>query len=104
MQSPVLHQLSSLRDSLPLDDHHNALNYRDLPGPSAAVHSGLHPRASSGTTPLSSLASSSGGGNILASTILDIPATPTVPASSSSDSVSSQAQPQSKSDQDLARY
>ncbi|KAJ6472031.1 hypothetical protein C8R45DRAFT_1164800 [Mycena sanguinolenta] len=95
MQSPLLHQVSSIRDSL-LHEDGSPMNYHTLPGQTVSSR----PRAPHSALPLSSLASSSGGGNILASTILDISA----PNSSSSLGDRDQAQPQSKSEQDLAHY
>ncbi|KAF8210802.1 hypothetical protein K438DRAFT_2046526 [Mycena galopus ATCC 62051] len=67
---------------------------------SSSLALGLRPRAPHSGIPLSSLASSSGGsGNILAATILDIST-----SSPSSHSIADSAQPQSKSEQDLAHY
>ncbi|KAJ7215205.1 hypothetical protein B0H12DRAFT_356404 [Mycena haematopus] len=99
MQSPLLHQVSSLRDSLMHEDP-SSMNYHTLPAqPTSTL--GLRPRAPHSALPLSSLASgSSSGGSALASTILDIS------NSNSSNPIADQdqAQPQSKSEQDLAHY
>ncbi|KAF7371259.1 Zinc finger protein MSN4 [Mycena sanguinolenta] len=75
------------------------MNYHTPPGQTTSGL-GLCPRAPHSALPLSSLASSTSGGNILASTILDISAS----NSSNSPEDRDQAQPQSKSEQDLAHY
>ncbi|KAF7309367.1 hypothetical protein MIND_00307400 [Mycena indigotica] len=85
MQSPLLHQVSSLRDSLLCE----APSHHPYPGPS--LSDGLRPRLAI-PPPLSSLRPDNG--SILTSTLLDVGNT-----SSFSDT-----QPLSKSDQDLAHY
>ncbi|KAK6977690.1 C2H2-type domain-containing protein [Favolaschia claudopus] len=105
MQSPVFHQLSSVRGSLNRDDP--APNYQSFSGQNSSMQSlGLRPRAPHGGLPLSSLASSSNDENMLAATLLDLSsATPSSSANAGSSSIADQAAaPQSKSEQDLAHY
>ncbi|KAF7345635.1 C2H2-type domain-containing protein [Mycena venus] len=104
MQSPLLHQLSSVRDSLMRDDPQSPMNYHNLPSSMHSPSLGLRPRAPHSTLPLSSLASSNSGGNLLASTILDLSTSIASSNSPSSDQAPASAQPLSKSEQDLAHY
>ncbi|KAK7031912.1 hypothetical protein R3P38DRAFT_829818 [Favolaschia claudopus] len=104
MQSPLFHQLSSVRGSLNRDDP--APNYQSFSGQNSSMQSlGLRPRAPHGGLPLSSLAGGSNDENMLAATLLDLSsATPPTNAGSSSIADQAAAAPQSKSEQDLAHY
>ncbi|CAK5273484.1 unnamed protein product [Mycena citricolor] len=96
MHSPLLHQVSSLRDSLARVDQYGP------PSRSAGQTAySLHPRAPSGAIPLSSLmGSSAGSGTLLASTLLDIPSSSSLHASAAEPASNSLT----KSEQDLAQY
>ncbi|KAJ7821390.1 hypothetical protein B0H14DRAFT_1333620 [Mycena olivaceomarginata] len=84
-----------------MDD--DPMNYHPSTSSSTHPRFALRPRAlqSAAALPLSSLAPSSSGDNILAATLLDISSASSMSASSSGDQAQ---QPQSKSEQDLARY